>query len=97
MVLSIGLHDTVLCSQDGEHLLEIKILTKGESNQTIITDNTGRRKKKEKETEIRIAPLMVRDRLVISVNREDSHDFARIEFHEFNFFLSIKIKFFLNC
>lgn len=34
MVLSIGLHDTMLGSQDREHLLEIKILTREESNHT---------------------------------------------------------------
>ena len=59
MVLSIGLHDTVLCSQDREHLLEIKILTRESPTTQTTTDNMGCRKKKEKETEIRITPLIV--------------------------------------
>lgn len=58
MVLSIGLHDTVLGSQDREHLLEIKILTRGESNHTNHHKQHGMQEEKGRETEIRISPLM---------------------------------------
>lgn len=54
VVLSIGLHDALLCSQGGEYLLEIKILTRGKSNHTNHHRQQGCRKRKEKETEITI-------------------------------------------
>lgn len=53
VVLSIGLHNTLLGSQGGKYLLEIKILTRESPTTQTTTDNRMQEEKGE-ETEITI-------------------------------------------